>query len=121
LTSAEIPARRGRWLRAIGYGLLAEISTILTIIAIVMIYRYVLARGLTDAAYTAFGEQVGAVVGIAGGALYTFIFARLLMRRLRLASLPTVCWSRSPQLRCLLAAPSPVIRVFLPRIFGLQR
>jgi hypothetical protein len=80
LTSAEIPARRGRWLRAIGYGLLAEIATILTIVAMVMIYRYVIARGLTDAAYTAFGGQVGAVVGIGGGALYTFVFARLLMR-----------------------------------------
>ncbi|HYU51593.1 MAG TPA: hypothetical protein VEK37_01555 [Gemmatimonadaceae bacterium] len=82
MTSAEVPARRGHWLRAIGYGLLAEISTIITIIAIVMIYRYVFARALTDAAYTAFGEQVGAVVGITGGALYTFIFAQLLMRRL---------------------------------------
>lgn len=80
MTSAEISARRGHWLRAIGYGLLAEVSTIVTIIAIVMIYRYVIARGLTDVAYTEFGEQVGAIVGIAGGALYTFIFARFLMR-----------------------------------------
>ena len=47
-----------------------------------MVYRYVIARGLTDAAYTAFGEQVGAVIGIVGGALYTFVFARLLMRYL---------------------------------------
>ena len=80
MTSGEISARRGHWLRAIGYGVLAEISTIITIVAIVMTYRYVIGRRLTEATYTAFGEQVGAVVGIAGGAVYTFIFARLLMR-----------------------------------------
>ncbi len=74
--------RRDRWLRAVGYGLLAEISTIVTIIAIVMIYRYVFARGLTDADYTAFAERVGAIVGIVGGSLYTFLFARLLMQYL---------------------------------------
>ncbi|HEX9221260.1 MAG TPA: hypothetical protein VF858_12305 [Gemmatimonadaceae bacterium] len=82
MTAAEIPVRRDRWLRAVGYGLLAEISTIVTIIAIVMIYRYVFARGLTDADYTAFAERVGAIVGIVGGSLYTFLFARLLMQYL---------------------------------------
>jgi len=82
LTSAEIAARGDRWLRAIGYGLLAEISTIVSIIAIVVIHRYVVARGLTEADYTAFSERVGAIVGILGGTLYTFLFARLLMRQL---------------------------------------
>jgi len=82
LTSAEIAARGDRWLRAIGYGLLAEISTIVSIIAIVVIHRHVVARGLTEADYTAFSERVGAIVGILGGTLYTFLFARLLMRRL---------------------------------------
>jgi len=82
LTSAEIAARGDRWLRAIGYGLLAEISTIVSIIAIVVIHRHVVARGLTEADYTAFSERVGAIVGILGGTLYTFLFARLLMRQL---------------------------------------
>ena len=82
MTSAEIAARGDRWLRAIGYGLLAEISTIVSIIAIVVIHRHVVARGLTEADYTAFSERVGAIVGILGGTLYTFLFARLLMRQL---------------------------------------
>ena len=82
MTSAEIAARGDRWLRAIGYGLLAEISTVVSIIAIVVIHRHVVARGLTEADYTAFSERVGAIVGILGGTLYTFLFARLLMRQL---------------------------------------
>jgi hypothetical protein len=82
LTSIENPARGDRWLRAVGYGLLAEISTIVTIIAIAMFYRYVLARGLTEPVYAAFNDRVGAIVGIVGGTLYTFLFARRLMRRI---------------------------------------
>jgi hypothetical protein len=82
MTSPEIPARRDRWLRAIGYGLLAEIATIITIIFVVMLYKYVLARGMAEASYTLFGERAGALIGILGGALYTFSFARLLMRRI---------------------------------------
>jgi hypothetical protein len=82
VTSVEAPARRDRWLRAIGYGLLAEISTIITIVVVVMLHKFVFARGLSEADYTAFGERVGALVGPVGGTLYTFIFARLLMPRL---------------------------------------
>jgi hypothetical protein len=82
MTSPEIPARRDRWLRAIGYGLLAEIATIITIIFVVMLYKYVLARGMADDSYTLFGERAGALIGIVGGALYTFSFARRLMRRI---------------------------------------
>jgi hypothetical protein len=82
LTAPEIPARSDKWLRAIGYGLLAEIATIVTIIAVVTIYRYMLARGHTDLEYAAFGERVGAIVGVVGGTIYTFLFARLLMRRI---------------------------------------
>jgi len=82
MTSSEIPARSDRWLRAIGYGLLAEISTIVTIIAVTMLYRYVFARGLADANYAAFNARVGEVVGIVGGTLYTFVFAQRLMRHL---------------------------------------
>ena len=82
MTAPSIPARGDRWLRAIGYGLLAEIATIITIIFVVMFYKYVLARGLPEGAYTLFGERAGALIGILGGALYTFSFARLLMRRI---------------------------------------
>lgn len=64
------------------YGLLAEVCTVLTIIAIVMIHRYVLQRGLTTSDYAAFSERVGGIVGIIGGTLYTYLFAQLIMRRL---------------------------------------
>ena len=82
MTSSQIPARKDRWLRAVGYGFLAEFATVVTIILIVQAYARILARGLTDAEYVAFGQRVGAIVGIVGGTLYTYLFARLLMRRL---------------------------------------
>jgi hypothetical protein len=64
----------------VGYGLLAEIATILTIILIVLVYRSVVAPGLSDADYAEFGQRVGGIVGVVGGTLYTYVFARLLMR-----------------------------------------
>src|SRR4030095_14100668 len=77
----SIPAG-DRWLRAVGYGLLAEVATILTIIFVVTLYRFVLAPGLDEASYDLLGKRAGALVGILGGALYTFSFARRLMRRI---------------------------------------
>lgn len=82
MTNSEIPWRGDRWLRAVGYGLLAEVLTVLTIIAIVMAYRYRFARGLSGADYAAFGVRTGKTMGIAGGTLFTFFSARLLMPRL---------------------------------------
>jgi hypothetical protein len=82
LTPPTVEARRHHWLRAIGYGLLAELATIATIVVIVLLYRYVLSKGLSDSDYAAFGDRVGGIVGIVGGTLYTFLFARALMRRL---------------------------------------
>ena len=82
MTGTDIPARRDRWLRAVGYGLLAEIATIVTIIAIVTAYRYLFARGQSESDYAAFADRVGATVGILGGTVYTFLFAQLLMKRL---------------------------------------
>jgi hypothetical protein len=79
LEAAGIPVRRDRWLRAIGYGLLAEIATIVTIVAIVLAYTYGFARDLPASDYAVFGAKVGAIVGIGGGTLYTFLFARSLM------------------------------------------
>jgi hypothetical protein len=82
VTAPVIQARSDRWLRAIGYGLLAEISTVVTIILVTVLYRYVFSRGLPDAQYAAFNDRVGEVVGIVGGTLFTFLFARRLMRHL---------------------------------------
>ena len=80
MTSAGIPAPGERWLRAVGYGLLAEVATIITIIAVTVFYRYVFVRGLAEPAYASFNERVGEVVGIVGGTLYTFLLAQKLMR-----------------------------------------
>jgi hypothetical protein len=74
--------RPNRWLRAIGYGFVAELATILTIVLIVSAYRFVIARGLPDADYAAFGLRTGEIVGIVGGTVYTFLFARGLTRLL---------------------------------------
>jgi len=82
VTSTEIRAPNHRWLRAIGYGLLAEVATIVTIILVVMAYKYVFARGLSDPEYAAFGQRAGGYIGVVGGAIYTYIFARWLMPRL---------------------------------------
>jgi hypothetical protein len=75
-------ARSDRWLRAIGYGLLAEISTIILIIVVAVLYRNVFARSLTEAQYAAFNDRVGEVIGIVFGTLFTFLYARRLMRQL---------------------------------------
>ncbi len=76
-------ARRDNWLRAVGYGFLAEAATVVTIILIVTAYRFALVRGLSDANYAAFGARTGEIVGIIGGTLYTYLFAQLLMRVVR--------------------------------------
>lgn len=74
-------ARSRQWLRAVAYGFLAELATVLTIILIVTAYRYALAPGHNDAEYAGFGFRTGQLVGIIGGTLYTFLFARMLMPR----------------------------------------
>jgi hypothetical protein len=79
VTSIENPARGDRWLRAVWSGFLAEVSTILTVILIVQAYVRLFARGLSDAEYAAIGQRIGGIVGIIGGTLYTYLFARLLM------------------------------------------
>lgn len=81
MTNPNAP-QNDRWLRAIGYGLLAEIATILTIVAVVLAYRYVFARNLSNDDYVAFAQRAGAILGVIGGTLYVFLFSRWLMRLL---------------------------------------
>ena len=82
MTSPNIPAKRDHWVRAIGYGLLAEIATIATIIAVVMLIKYVNFQRLSEAEYASIGERVGKYIGVYGGAIYTYIFARRLMPKI---------------------------------------
>ena len=82
MTSPQNPLRTDRWLRAVGYGLLAEVATIVTIIAVVLFYRFVFARGHSDADYIAFAQKAGALLGVIGGTIYVYLFARALTRRL---------------------------------------
>lgn len=82
MTSPAIPAKRDRWLLAIGYGVLAEIATIATIVAVMMVIKYVSFQGMSEAEYSAIGEKVGGYIGGFGGAIYTYVFARLLMPKI---------------------------------------
>ncbi len=82
MTTPELAPPKDRWLRAIGYGLLAEIATILTIVVVVLLYKYVFARGMSDDDYVAFAARWGAILGVVGGTLYVYLFAHLLMPRL---------------------------------------
>jgi len=82
MTSPAIPAKRDRWVLAIGYGLLAEIATIATIVAVMMLIKYASFQGMSDAEYAAIGTDVGGYIGVFGGAIYTYVFARRLMPRI---------------------------------------
>ena len=82
MTVPPTPTDRNRWLAALGYGLLAEVSTIVTIILITVTYRFLIARGLTDAAYDAFNQKTGGVVGVVGGTLFVYVFARVIALRI---------------------------------------
>ena len=53
--------------------------TVLTVIAIVQSYAHFFTGGPSDPDYAAIGMRVGGIVGIVGGALYVYLFARLMM------------------------------------------
>jgi hypothetical protein len=80
--SPKTPAKGDRWLLAIVYGLLAELATIATIIAVMMLSRYLIVPGRSEAEYAALGTSVGGYVGTFGGAIFTYIFARRLMPKI---------------------------------------
>jgi hypothetical protein len=61
--------------------LVAELATIITIVAVVLLYRFVFARGRSDADYVGFAQTAGALLGVIGGTFYVYVFARSLMRR----------------------------------------
>ena len=82
MTTPETAPQKDRWPRAIGYGLLAEIATIFTIVAVVLLYRYLFKRGLAEADYVAFGQRAGEILGVVAGTLYVYLFAHKLMRRI---------------------------------------
>ncbi len=82
MTAPDNSPQQDRWLRAVGYGLLAEIATIFTIVAVVLVYRYVINREMSDADYVAFSERAGAWLGVIAGTIYVYFFAHRLMRLL---------------------------------------
>ncbi len=53
--------------------------TVLTIIVIVESYVHFFTHGSPDPDYAAIGMRLGGFVGIVGGTLYTYLFARLMM------------------------------------------
>lgn len=83
MTSPKPPARKDRWLLAIGYGVLAEVATVATIVIMVTLLRFAVSRawpGVPADDRTVPG--VVPLIGVWGGALYTLIFARRLMSRI---------------------------------------
>jgi hypothetical protein len=47
-----------------------------------MAHKYLFARGLSEPQYAAFGQSAGGYIGVFGGAIYTYVFARRLMPRI---------------------------------------
>jgi hypothetical protein len=68
--------------RALLFGVLAEVLTIITV-GIVILGHRVIAGGQTDQQLQAFGLRAAAIVGPVFGALYTFVMAFLVVHRVR--------------------------------------
>lgn len=64
-----------RWVRAFLFGVLAEIATIASIIITVLVYKQLVARGLSDVEYGKFGVRAGGIVGLTMGTVYVFLLA----------------------------------------------
>ena len=81
--ATPVTRKRGiRWARIILAAFLAEVAVILIIGAVIVVHRFWIAPGQTDAEYRAFGEVAGYYAGPAGGALMTFLFVLWVGRRL---------------------------------------
>lgn len=64
-----------RWVRAFLFGVLAEVATILSIIATVQVYQRLIAPNLPPADYAAFGTSAGGIIGLTIGTIFVFLFA----------------------------------------------
>lgn len=71
---------QSRWIRAFLFGVLAEVATIASIIITVLIYKQLVARGLTDVEYGKFGVRAGGIVGLSMGTVYVFLLAWPIVR-----------------------------------------
>lgn len=71
---------QSRWIRAFIFGILAEIATIASIIITVLIYKQLIARGLTDVEYGKFGVRAGGIVGLSMGTIFVFLLAWPIVR-----------------------------------------
>jgi hypothetical protein len=66
-----------RWGRAVFYGVLAELSTIVVVIAVVATHSARNGGPMTDTT-SGFATTWGAIIGILGGAFFVYAFARWL-------------------------------------------
>lgn len=72
--------KSSRWIRAFFFGILAEVATIASIIITVLVYKQLVARGLTDVEYGKFGVRAGGIVGLSMGTIYVFLLAWPIVR-----------------------------------------
>lgn len=68
-----------RWLRAVLFGVLAELATIVTIVFIVTIHSVATGGPMMDMT-SRFAKVCGATVGIVGGATFVYLFSRWIGR-----------------------------------------
>ena len=71
---------QSRWVRAFLFGVLAEVATIASIIITVLVYKELVARGLSDVEYGKFGVRAGGIVGLSMGTVYVFLLAWPIVR-----------------------------------------
>ncbi len=66
-----------RWIRAVLYGLLAEISTAVVVILVTTVHSVVAGGAMIDTS-SRFAHIWGAAIGIVGGAFFVYAYARRL-------------------------------------------
>ena len=80
MSNSNIPLRLGR---VLGFGLLAEIATILLIVVTTTIHTIVVAAGKPEQIVIDFGEGASAVIGPVAGVLFTLMAAIIATRPLK--------------------------------------